>query len=196
MPLLRCSCRNCSAVIPSISCRFASVQGGGDQLHADRGAVWDAEGNEQKAARRGDVCQLGEEAARRGGEMGTADLPAPAVEARLKAQSPYHFPRGFFRVGVADVHELAEVVAADGVDHGAYHALGLALGIQVLGDVLVFGDQSEVVVEDAGEERDLVVWQMRLAGMQRAPGRRTVALVSDAQGAVDTQVLIAAEEGV
>src|SRR5690606_7466790 len=60
--------------------------GGGDQLHADRGAVRDAEGDEQKSARLGDVRQFGEKAARLDGEMGTADLPAPAVEARLEAQ--------------------------------------------------------------------------------------------------------------
>ena len=34
--------------------------GGGDQLHADRRAVRDAEGDEQKTARRGDVGQFGE----------------------------------------------------------------------------------------------------------------------------------------
>ena len=37
--------------------------GGGDQLHADRGAVRDAEGDEEKTARRVDVSQVGQIAA-------------------------------------------------------------------------------------------------------------------------------------
>jgi hypothetical protein len=70
------------------------------------------------------------------------------------------------------------------------------LNLQVFGNVLAFGDQGEVVAEDAGEERDLVIRQMRLTGMQRAPDRRTVVLVGDAQGAINAQVLVAAEERV
>jgi len=52
---------------------------------------------------------------------------------------------------------LAKVVAVDGIDNGSDQPFALAPSHQVVRYFLTFGDQREVVVEDAGETCDLIV---------------------------------------
>lgn len=130
------------------------------------------------------------------GELRAADLPAPAADAGHQAQPPHDSPCGILGVGITHLDRLAGVVAADAMDHGGHHALGRALGFQALGNVLAFGDQGKVVGDDAGDKPDSLIGQRCLAGMQRASARRTVVLTGGAQGVLDAQVRIAAQDGV
>src|SRR3546814_15617249 len=60
--------------------------GRGDQLHADRRAVGNAEGHEQKTARRGDVRQFGEEATGLLGDVRRTDFPGTAEIGRASCR--------------------------------------------------------------------------------------------------------------
>ena len=52
---------------------------------------------------------------------------------------------------------MAKVVAVDGIDNGSNQPFALALSHQVVRYFLSFGDQREVLAEDAGETCDLIV---------------------------------------
>ena len=140
--------------------------GRGNHLDADRRAVWDPESDEQKTDRRGDVCKLCQVATRFFGDVRRTDFPASAVEASLKSQAPYNFPRVLSGVGIADVDGLPGIAAEDGVDHRADDSFGLALCLKVVADLLAFRDQREVVAQDAGKLCDLIVQKVCLAGMK------------------------------
>lgn len=181
--------------MPSTCCRFASVQGG-DQLHADRRAVGNAEGDEQKAARRSDVRQFGEEAAGLLGDVRRTDFPGTAVEAGLEAQAPHHLARGFLGVGIADVQRLAGFFGHDGVDEVSGDAVAGTLRVQLGRHVLAFRDQREVVAEDAGMALDLAVRQVRLRDVQRQIAQRAAVVVGNGEQPLHGQAIVAADEGV
>ena len=168
--------------------------GRGNHLDADRRAVWDPENDEQKADRRGDVCKLCQVATSFFGDVRRADFPASAVEAGLKSQAPYNFPCVLSGVGIADVDGLPGIAAEDGVDHRADDAFGLALCLKVVSDLLALRDQDEVIAENAGKLRDLIVQKVCLAGMKLPPYGRAVVLIGDAESTNDMQVLVAADE--
>ena len=132
--------------------------GRGYQLDADRRAVRNPERDEQESLRRGEVCQVGEVVPGIDGDVLTADFPGPAEIPGLETQALHDFPRGLGRIGVTDVDRTAvEVVAMDGIDHGADHALaadaltGIAFG-QHLGThgVRTIADHGEIAGDDAG----------------------------------------------
>ncbi len=132
--------------------------GCGDQLDADGWAVRDAKGDEQEPARCGDIRQFAQVAARCFGDVGRADLPGTAVEARLELQIAHHRLGIFQCVAVAHMDEASiEGSAIDAVVHGLHGAAAAAQGIEFGGHRLAFGDQHEIIVEDARLVRHLVI---------------------------------------
>jgi hypothetical protein len=78
-----------------------------------------------------------------------------------------------------------------GIDYDSGNAFALALARQIVGDFPTLGDQCEVIAEDTGEARHLLVGQAGLAQVQRSPGGRTVVLVGNGQHAVDVKTQVA-----
>ena len=89
-----------------------------------------------------------------------------------------------------------DIFALDGIHHRAHDTVVLALVLQLRQYFLAFGDEREVRANHAWELRHLVVGQVGLAGMQSAPHGRAVILTGDEQRAHDTQMPVAADEGV
>lgn len=63
---------------------------------------------------------------------------------------------------LADVLPLVEHFAHHGIDHVAHQPGGRAAFIQLLRNGLAFADQGELVIEQAGEQLQLIVGQMGL----------------------------------
>ncbi|MNN44107.1 hypothetical protein D3C81_1583850 [compost metagenome] len=81
---------------------------------------------------------------------------------RFEAQVMDH-GLGFFQgVQVADVMPLVEHFAHHGVDHLEHQPGGLAAFIQLIRNGLAFADQGEIVIEQTGEQLQLIVGQMGL----------------------------------
>jgi hypothetical protein len=95
-------------------------------------------------------------------EVCGTDLPGSTVVSRLEAQAMDHGLSIFQGVQIADMMPLVEHFAHHGVDHLAHQSGGLAAFIQLLRNGLAFADQGEIVIEQAGEQLQLIVGQMGL----------------------------------
>lgn len=94
------------------------------------------------------------------------------------------------------MQRLAGFFGHDGVDEVSGDAVAGALRVQLGRHVLAFGDQREVVAEDAGMALDLAVRQVRLRDVQRQIAQRAVVVVGNRQQPLHGQAIVAADEGV
>ncbi|MNR19623.1 hypothetical protein D3C85_1364280 [compost metagenome] len=87
---------------------------------------------------------------------------------------------GFFQgVQVADVIPLVEHLTHHGVDHLAHQAGGLAAFLQLIRNGLAFADQDEIVIEQAGEQLQLFVGQLRLCVVYGSKAGKAVVFIGD-----------------
>lgn len=130
------------------------------------------------------------------GKVCGTDLPGSTVVPRFEAQAMEH-GLGFFQgVQVADVMPLVEHFSHHGVDHLAHQPGGLTAFIQLNRNGLAFADQGEIVIEQTGEQLQLIVGQMGLLVVYGSKAGRAVVFVGDLQQPFDMKVVVAASKWV